>query len=247
MWNKINQIFSFKIYITNTIRVIFIGGFIPAFTFIIFYQFYLINIPGTLFAYNTGLIIFSICNSILAACVFYFIAQYVAFEIPEARRKIQTLSILNQYFIGIDEIIQQIIIDIQFENQNIKDINHLEHILENIKINSSVHDFHNWYKYFYHKKSQLQDLTRSCFYHNHFINPEIAREILILDQRLMDLYLFSGYKILANETLQFAASALQEVFIHNSHLQELRRSEFKKYEVIFATVGKDYRNKFYSV
>jgi hypothetical protein len=229
-----------------TNRLVLYLGLMPSIGFVALYQFVLIEIPGTNFLYKVGLLFNGIFNSIIAASFFYFISQYISVDLPEKRIKIKTISLLHQYYYTINEIIMQITIDIGYENMDIKNLDTLSKVLEKIDVDSPIYEFPNWYKYFYHKKLQLMELTRSSFYFHKYLEENITQELLIIDKNLMNTHLFSGYKILVNENLSFGAIQLQEIFIHNSHLKQYVENERTKYSKELTAEGVRYREEHYS-
>lgn len=63
--------------------------------------------------------------------------------------------------------------------------------------------------------------------------------------QLLSPHLFEGYKTFASFDLSYAEKNIQELLIHNKHLQDLRENEFRKYEPQFKVDGKAYRDRHY--
>jgi len=57
---------------------------------------------------------------------------------------------------------------------------------------------------------------------------------------------FAGYKKLACTDLSYANLDLQEILIHNEHLQTITASEAAIYQKAFEGSGLAYRKKYYS-
>jgi hypothetical protein len=203
------------------------------------------TIHGSDFAYKLGFFFSKIGYSIIAASIFYFIGQYVGVYIPRQQRKIKALSVLNYNFLTINEIVQRLQADINYEFKDIRDNNQLKNALSDIKVDDTVYQFENWYKYLYHIKFQLLDVIRSSFYYHDYVDKNTFHELLILEQRLMSLHLFSGYKILSNSDLSFADIEFQELFIHTQHLQKLRQKEYDKHKKEIEAEGNKYRQAYY--
>lgn len=220
--------------------------FIFSILFVAFYQYVLIDISSSKFNYKSGVLVYNICCSIIAASIFYLITQHLFIDLPKARKEVKAISVIHHYILCIDEIVEQLKIDIRYENGNIEDLDKLGAVLIQIDVNASIHEFQNWFQYFYSKKLQISELIISSFYFHEYLDDVLVQELLILHQRLMNVNLFSGYKILANDDLSFADLTIQEIFIHNKILQNLRKKEVEFYKVKLEKEGKRYRDKNYN-
>ena len=117
--------------------------------------------------------------------------------------------------------------------------------LEHINTENPVGAFQNWYLYLGHLKGQLLDIINSITVYNDYLSQEFLQEIGLIEYQLFLPHTFAGHKILACTDLSYAQIDLQELLVHNKHLQEISKSEFRKYEKQFAENGKLYREKHY--
>jgi hypothetical protein len=148
--------------------------------------------------------------------------------------------------VTIDIIIGGLQNNIGMQWDNIKDNDTLKKALLAINTDKPVDDFENWYHYLFHIKSQLLDLIRSATFYHDYLSKEFFQELLIIEQKLMSPITFAGYKVLLTSNLNYAQLDIQELIIHNQHLQQLREKELKQYEKEFDEDGKRYREMYYN-
>ena len=151
-----------------------------------------------------------------------------------------------RHALTIDGLLRGLRINLDFEWGDIKNIDNLKEALNKINADNPVDGFENWYYYLFHIKSQLLDLIRSMTFYNEYLSRDFFQELLIIEQRLMSPFTFAGHKIYNVPNLSHADLDLQELLLHNQHLQKLREKEFKKYEKEFNKDGKKYRQTYYS-
>jgi len=227
-------------------KIIFWICFLPWLLFIFLYELWFTKIPShsdTL--YKLGIIFSRIGYSIVSASIFYFVSQYIGTFIPREQKKIKILPMIHRNALSIDNEIRLLKINLDYENEDSKNIDNLRQALNSINPNSSIDRFENWYQYLFNLKLQLLDLIRSMTFYNDYLSRDFFQELIIIEQRLMSPITFAGSVILNVSNLSFADIDLQELMIHNDHLQLLRKEEFKKYEKAFEKDGNVYRKVFY--
>lgn len=221
--------------------------FIPSLTFVLIYEFFLSTIPSysdTIF--KLGQIFSRICYSMVATSIFYFISQYIGVFIPRHKRKIKILPIIYRNIVTMDVIINQLNKNIGMQWNDIKDNDKLKNALLTINTDSHIENFENWYQYLFHIKSQLSDIIRSITFYHEYLSKDFFHELLIIEKNLMSPITFVGYKVLRVSNLDYARLELQELIIHNQHLQQLRETELKQYQREFDEDGKVYRETYYN-
>ncbi|HVA97996.1 MAG TPA: hypothetical protein VNG53_03800 [Bacteroidia bacterium] len=220
--------------------------FVISFAFILFYELYLIKYPScseTIF--KLGRISSNISYSIIAASVFYWISQYIPVYLPRQQKK--TIILFNNYF--RTNIINDLVCDLK-DQLGIENDETIQNDVEFMKLvkeiipTDPIAEFKNWYQYLYQLKTQLIDTIRSMTLYNDYLSKEFLLELSLLEKELLARYTFDGHKTLEGN-LGYAKSNLQQILIHNKHLQELSAEEFKKYKRQFDEVGTKYRNLHY--
>jgi hypothetical protein len=219
--------------------------FIPWLIFILLYEFLLIKIPASDIAYKFGIFFSRIGYSIVAASIFYFISQYLGVYTPRQKRRIKILSFVHRQSRIIDEVLGHLKININYEWGDIKDSVRFKEALTKIKVDDPIDNFIGWYPYLFYMKTQLLEVIRSISFYNEYLDKDFFHELLIIEQNLTSRFTFSGFKVLVNEDLSFADIDLQEILIHNQHLQEICKDERRKYKKRFDADGKQYRKTYY--
>ena len=228
-------------------KITFWSCFVPSLTYIFLYEFVFTKSPSSSdMVFKFGLIFKQIFYSIAAASIFYFVTQYFGIFIPREQKKIKILPIVYRHALDIDVILSGLKINLGVESSNAKDFENFRKAINSINTDNPVDNFENWYQYLFFIKSQLLDLIRAITFYHDFLSKEFFQELLIIEQRLMSPITFVGYKVLAVSNLSYAELDLQEIIIHNQHLQQLRETEFKKYKKEFDADGKTYRQTYYN-
>ncbi len=88
--------------------------------FVILYIFILIDIPAKFDkGYEIGLLIFNLCLSLIAASIFYFIIDFF----PKKVRKHEILNSLEIHMVGIEDIYNSILINLNYDGVEIEQLN----------------------------------------------------------------------------------------------------------------------------
>lgn len=228
-------------------KIIIWACLVPSLLFILVYEFVLTNFPSpSVNVFKAGQFFSRICYSIAAASIFYLISQYLGIFVPKQRRKFKILPFIFQNALTIDSVIRKLEINLGYEWGDIKDSKKFKDAISRINTDNPVSHFNNWYEYLSYVKFQLLDLIRGITFYNEHLNTEFLHELLIIEQRLMSPITFVGYKILAVSDLSYAEIDLQELIIHNAHLQTLRERESEKYKNEFEKDGELYRQTYYN-
>jgi hypothetical protein len=195
------------------------------------------------FNYKLGIVTSRICYSIVATSIFYFLSQYIPVYLPRQRRKVK---ILHGVFLKT-RIIETRVQNLKFQLGVHGDNFYEDFFRKTIAINSDkpVAQFENWHLYLYHLKTALIDIIRSMTIYNDFLSLEFMEELTLIEYQLLSLNAFEGLKMLQCTDLSYAHIQLQEILIHNKHLQDLKATEFAKYEKIFKTENEAYRRKYF--
>lgn len=156
------------------------------------------------------------------------------------------MPIVLRNTLTIDNIIGGLKLNLGMQWTDVKDFANFEKQLEQINTDAPIDNFNNWYEYLAFIKFQLLDLIRGITFYNEYLGKDFFHELLIIEQRLTSPITFAGYKVLAISNLTYASLDLQELFIHNQHLQMLRQDEFNKNKKEIDEDGKVYREIFYT-
>jgi|GEM_PF-2341158 hypothetical protein len=227
-------------------KIIFCFCFLPFFLYILVFEFWLSEInASTEFAYKCGQISSKIAYSITAASIFYFVAQYIGVYIPRQQRKIKILSFVKRSTIIIDVILSELKNNLINSNIDIKDSQSFRNAIANIDTEAPVNNFIDWYQYLFYVKTQVMDLTKGLTFYHDYLEKEYFHELLLIQQSLLSPIVFVGHKVLLTTNLSYAEIELQELLIHNQHLQGLWKKEYEKYKEILKKEGEKYRRTYY--
>lgn len=227
-------------------KLIFWICFIPLIMYIICYELYWTKIPSasdTIF--KIGIIASKLSYSIIAASIFYFISQYIPIYLPRKQKKIKILPYVHQQVVIIGYNIDLLKSNLNIQQEDFKKSNDFRKILEQINPDNPVAEFENWHQFLFHIKIQILDVIRSIYYYNEYLSTEFLHEIILIEKQLMSPTTFTGYKTLTCPNLSYAEIPIQEILVHNQHLQFLRERESKKYERAFKLAGDAYRQTYY--
>jgi hypothetical protein len=238
---KLNRI---SIKDTKAHKLILFAFYISLF-YILLYELIFTYFPSSSdFVFKFGIITSRICYSIIATSIFYFISQYIPVYLPRQKRKIKILYGIFLKTRIIDARVNNLKSELKIYGDDF--YIDFDKKVEAIKPDTPVGQFENWYSYLYNLKTQLIDVIRSMTIYNDFLSLEFLEELNLIEYQLLSPYTFVGYQVLLSDDLSYAQIHLQEILVHNKHLQELKKLEFAKYEKIFKTEGEEYRKKYYS-
>lgn len=182
----------------------------------------------------------------LAASIFYFVTQYLGIYIPRKKKKLRIiLPYVHRQAVTLDTILNTLKFNLKIHGNDFKNSDQFHKVLENIKVDEPIAEFQDWHQYLYHMKFQLLDVVRGIYFYSEYLDEDFLHEIVIIEQKLMSTITFVGYKKLACTNLTYGEIDLQEILIHNLHLQEIRKSEVEKYDKEFKRAGVAYRQKYY--
>jgi len=215
-------------------------------SYVIVYELILTAHPSsTETIYKLGVILSKVSYSIIAASTFYFISQYFPIYLPRERKKLKVLSNVFQKAITIDTILQELKNNLGVSGDDFKNSNVFRTAIGNINTTSPVGAFPNWYTYLYNIKIELLEIINSISIYNEFLSIDMLHEITLIERQLLTQITFAGYQVLLTTNLSYAEITIQEILIHNKHLQELREREFAKYQAAFKSAGDEYRKTYY--
>ena len=227
-------------------RLIFWICFVPPIIYILLYELLLTKFPSSSdTAFKIGIITSKISYSIIAASIFYFISQYIPVYLPRHRRKIKILPYVHQQTLIIDYNANRLKSNLGIQQDDFKKSDLFRKALDNINVDKPIEEFENWHQFLFHLKIQLLDVIRSLYFYNDYLSAEFMHELIIIEKQLMSPITFVGYKTLACTDLSYAEITLQEILVHNQHLQTLREIESKKYEKEIKADGDAYRQTYY--
>jgi hypothetical protein len=106
-----------------------------------------------------------------------------------------------------------------------------------------INEYVNWHEYLYFMKHRILEIIRSTTTYNEYISTDLLHELLLIENKLLCPIVFEGYKKLQPTSLSYAQISIQELFVHQKILQDLRELEFTKYDKKFEILGKEYREK----
>jgi len=156
------------------------------------------------------------------------------------------LPIVLRNTLTIDNIIGGLKLNLGMQWTDVKDFANFETQLEQINTDAPIDTFTNWYWTPPFIKVQQLDFVWGKTIYTEYLGKDFFHELLIIEQRLTSPITFAGYKVLAISNLTYASLDLQELFIHNQHLQMLRQDEFDKNKKEIDEDGKVYREIFYT-
>jgi len=215
-------------------------------TYVILYELVLTRFPSCCeFAYKLGLFTSRLSYSIIAASIFYYFSQYIPVFLPKQERKIKILFNIYQRSLTIDFIVSELKFNMGINNNEFLIVKDFDNLIKTINPDKPIAEFENWHQFLYHLKSRLLEVIRSIVIYNDYLSKDFLQELMIIERILFSPYTFVGYKTLSVQDLSYAKIDLHELLVHNKHLQELRESEFKKYEKLFNLDGAEYRKKYY--
>jgi len=221
--------------------------FIIALIYVLLYEFWFTNIPGpSEISFKAGLITSKVSYSIIAASVFYFISQYIPIYRPKQQRKIKVLFEIYQRTLIIDFYLGGLKLKMRISQDDFKDSKIFGKAILSIDPDSPIDEFENWHKYLFYLKSKLLDVIRSMTFYHDYLSKEFLQELIIIEKQLLSPYTFEGHKTLGSSDLSYAEICIQELLVHNKHLQNLREKEFRKYDLQFQVDGTAYRKKYYN-
>ena len=227
-----------------------IGTSIPLLIYVCIYELWLTNPnnPSCCWAvYRAGVIASRISYSFIAASIFYLVTQYLGIYVPKQRRKVKiVLPFIHRQVTMIDLMCETLKSHLNIHGTDFKDRDKFRKALRDVKVDKPIGDFKNWHQYLYDMKIQILDITRGVYFYNEYLDEKFLHEIIIIESKLMSPITFVGYKTYACTNLSYAELDLQEILVHNYHLQTIREAEDKKYEKEFEEAGKEYRQTYYA-
>lgn len=219
-------------------------AFCIAATYLLLYELvFSIWSTSSFFLYKIGILATRICYSIVATSIFYFLSQYVPIYLPRQRRK---RKILYGVFLKTEVIntrVEHLKFQLKVHGNDFYDGFNTK--VAAINPTHPVAQFENWYEYLFHLKTNLTDTIRSMILYHDYLSLEFMDELNFIEYRLLSLYAFEGHRMLDCDDLSYAEIQLQQLFIHNRHLQELKEIEFAEYESEFKFEAETYRQKHY--
>lgn len=235
-----------KILSLPTHKLVLFGALILL-IYLTLYELWWTKIPSSSWAmYKTGIIVSKVLYSMLAASIFYFVTQYLGIYIPRKKKKLRIiLPYVHRQAVTLDTILNTLKFNLKIHGNDFKNSDQFHKVLENIKVDEPIAEFQDWHQYLYHMKFQLLDVVRGIYFYSEYLDEDFLHEIVIIEQKLMSTITFVGYKKLACTNLTYGEIDLQEILIHNLHLQEIRKSEVEKYDKEFKRAGVAYRQKYY--
>jgi hypothetical protein len=195
--------------------------------------------------FKLGIFCSKISYSIIATSIFYYLPQYFPVYRPKQERKRRILNQVYQKTIIIDTLIENLKFNLVISHIDVADSAVLKDILRRINPDKSIATFPSLHKYLFYFKTQLLEVIRSMTFYHDYLSDEFLREIMLIERQVFSDKIFSGEKTLACSDFTYAEIELQEILIHNKHLQDLRQTELKNYERQFEIDGKIYRDKHY--
>lgn len=236
-----------KISSTAAHKLILWICFIPSLFYILLYELMLTKFPSSSdVVFKTGIITSKISYSIIAASIFYFISQYIPVYLPKQRRKIRIIPFVYQQTLIIDYNIGMLESNLGIRKEDFKKNDYFKKTLYNIKVDEPIEEFENWHQFLLHIKTELLGIIRTLYFYNDYLSTEFMHELIIIEKSLMSPVVFAGKKTLEITNLVYAETTLQEILIHNQHLQTLRETESKKYEKKINAAGNEYRQTYYN-
>lgn len=197
--------------------------------------------------FKAGVIASKIAYSILAASIFYLVTQYLGIYLPRQKKKLKIiLPYVHRQTVTLDTILSTLKFNLNIHGNDFKNSEAFRRILKDIEVDKPVGEFSDWHQYLYHMKFQILDVIRGIYFYSEYLTEDYLHEIVLIEERLMSTITFVGYKKLACTDLSYGELDIQEILVHNLHLQTIRQSETKKYEKEFKASGQEYRQKYYS-
>jgi hypothetical protein len=221
------------------------SAFLFCFVYILFYEllFTRWDRPNFTF-YKLGVIASKTAYSIIAASIFYLISQYIPIYLP---RQIRKRKVLYSVHLKTD-VIGMRVDNLKFNlGVNGDDFyNDFDKKVNAINPTCPVEQFENWYLYLFQIKTTLIDLIRSIAIIHDNLSFEYMDELSWIEYQLSKPHTFEGRRTLACDDLSYAQIQLQEIIVHNKHLQELKAKAFVEYADILRSEGEAYMKKYYS-
>jgi hypothetical protein len=226
-----------KIFNADAHRLV-LGIFIPTLMYVLLYELWLVDIPASSkFGFKIGLIISKIGYSIIAASIFYLISQYIPVYRPRQQRKIKILFEIYQKTLIINSYIGALKLKLNISESDFKNSELFKSIIHTINPDKPIDEFADWHHYLFYLKSKLLDIVRSMTFYHDYLSKDFLHELIIMERQLLSPHTFEGYKTLGSSDLSYAEIDIQELLVHNKHLQDLREKEFRKYEEKFKVDG----------
>ncbi len=211
--------------------------------YVLCYELWWYEIPAiSIRVERAGILTSRVFYSILASSIFFYLTQYFPIMLPKRERKIKILNIVFHKAKSIDWYLSRLRSELNVMYDEFSDINKFQEILENTDSNAPVSNFQNWYAYLQHLRERIVELTRGITIHSEHLNMDFLQEIVIIEQQLLTPGIFEGTDYINTGNLRWAEIQLQEVLIHNKILQDITKTEWKKYKEEFDFFGKEYRD-----
>lgn len=235
-----------RLFSVEAYKLIFWGCLLPSLTWILFYELSWSEKSSASFEiYKIGIIASHIFYSILATSIFYFVSQYIPVYLPRQRKKIKILYNVYQKTIIINAIIGDLKHYLGVSGNDFQKSKDFGKLLQNIDPDKPVKQFQTWHVYLWHLRNKLLSILGTITIYNDYLSKDFLQELIIFEKQLLSPNTFEGFKTIDVSDLSYAELTLQELLVHNKHLQELREKEFKKYEKQFEEDGVRYRETFY--
>ncbi len=220
--------------------------FITAFIHILLYELWFTIYPArSEMIYKLGTIFSKISYSIIASSTFYLISVYIPITLPKRKRKRKILFNIYRKVQLIDSYISGLKFNLDIHGNEFQNHECFRNILNGKNPDNVVDRFSNWYEYLFYIKERLIDLIRSMTIYNEYLSEDLMHELILLEKQLLSPHSFEREKTLISSSLSFAEISIQELLVHNKHIQKIRETEFNKYEKEFDRDGKEYRKRYY--
>lgn len=226
-------------------RIILIVFFITL-TLILCYELWWMKYPSaTPVIFKIGLLLSRIGYSIIASSVFYFVSQYIPVYLPKQDKKIKILQRIYQNIQIIDTIIYNLKYHLNIRDQEYLDNALFSEKLRLVNMEVPIGSYPNWHLYLRDVKTDLHDIISTIVTYNEYVSVKMIEELSIIQHHLFSSLVFAGRKKLQCNDLTFGELALQEIFVHNTHLQALNEKEYLLYNRQFKKNATVYRKENY--
>jgi hypothetical protein len=195
---------------------------------------------------RAGILISRVFYSTLASSIFYYVSQYFPVVLPRRTRKIKILELVFQKSLSIEWYLSRLRSDLRVIHGEFSDRDKFRAILEATKTEHPVSTFPNWFEYLKHMRERIVELTRAITIHGEYLDMDFLQEVLVIEKHLLAPGVFEGTDQIPTGNLRWAEIQLQELLIHNVHLQRVRDRELAKHQKELEAIGIEYRATYYA-
>lgn len=219
--------------------------FITCTTYILSVQLILIEYPSlnTTF-YRLNKFFLALAYSLTASSLFYYVAVYL----PKQAMKRKIFPSIYRRNLLIKEHFANLFynLEIAANNNDYKNVAiEIDRKCKQINPDAPIENYANWHQYLYFFKSEVVDIIRSVTFYHEYLDKEYFTELTLLEDRFVDIFVFSGSKQLLVNNLSYANITLHELYVHNNILQKINASQFEKNKKMIEKEVKLYRKKYY--